>query len=137
MKEPVRFLFASSMHVYGNQTNEVNENTGPEPLSYYAFTKYLSEELIRKAAQENAHTQFAIARLYSCFGPAQGEGYVAADLVKKILALKGGTDNLLKTGPLKTFRRFVDVRDAVQCLHTLMNWKHPSNFEIYNLVSPH
>lgn len=132
----VKFFFASSMHVYGNQTVEVNETTPPAPHSYYAFTKYLSEKALQKAAIERPDSQFVIARLYSCFGPEQPEGFVAADLLKKLLNLKD-PEGVLKTGPLNTFRRFVDVRDVARVIPQLLTHSHVSNCEIFNLVSPY
>lgn len=134
--DPLSFFFASSMHVYGNQVQEVSETTPPEPLSYYAFTKYLSEQTIQRVAKEMPHFQFVIGRLYSCFGPSQPEGFVTADLIRKTLELKPNSNAVLKTGPLKTFRRFLDVRDVVRVMQQLTEYRHPSNCEVFNLASP-
>lgn len=135
--KPVQFFFSSSMHVYGNQEIEVTEDSLPHPENPYAFTKFLAEQAIRSFAAETPAIKYVIGRLYSCFGPGQGEGFVAPDLCKKVLSLKGTEGELLKVGPLNTYRRFLDVRDIVKVFPILLGTETGKNFEIYNLASPH
>lgn len=135
--KPVGFFFSSSMHVYGNQEEEVNETSLPKPGGPYAFTKYLSEQALRSFCVENPQIKCVVGRLYSCFGPGQGEGFVAADLCRKVLSLPEKGDGTLQVGPLNTFRRFLDARDIVRAFPVLLDQKTGSNYEIYNLASPH
>ena len=41
-------IFSSSCSIYGNIKGSVSEKNIPKPKSYYAFTKYKSEEIIKK-----------------------------------------------------------------------------------------
>lgn len=135
LQKPVGFFFSSSMHVYGNQEQEVKEDALPQPGSPYAFTKYLAEQAVKNFALENPNKKCVVGRLYSCFGPGQGEGFVAPDLVRKVLSLS--ENEPLKVGPLNTFRRFLDARDIVKAFPVLLEKETNSNFEVYNLASPH
>ena len=137
LTQPVSLFFSSSVHVYGNQTETITEESPLHPLSAYAFTKYLAEEAIRSHVAENPNLSAVVGRLYSCFGPKQPEGFVAADLCKKILELSNSPDAILKVGPLKSYRRFLDVRDTVSVFLKLLEAKQKNRFEIFNLASPH
>lgn len=134
---PVRLFFSSSVHVYGNQSETVSEASSVHPLSPYAFTKYLAEKAIKAHVEENPNLTAVVGRIYSCFGPGQAEGFVAADLCRKILDLPAEQGSVLKVGPLKSYRRFLDVRDIVSIFPKLLEATHPSRFEIFNLASPH
>ena len=41
-------IFSSSCSIYGNVTGAVSENKKPNPMGYYAYTKYKGENLIKK-----------------------------------------------------------------------------------------
>ena len=67
-KSTVRnFIFSSSCSVYGNVKGSVNENKKPKPNGYYAYTKYKSEEMIKKFAPKyNYH--YGILRYFNVAG---------------------------------------------------------------------
>jgi nucleoside-diphosphate-sugar epimerase len=135
LSRPVTLFFASTVHVYGNQTGIATEKSPAQPVSPYGFTKYLAEEALKAKAVEHPQLRIVVGRLSSCLGPGQSEGFVAADLCRKLAKLpeEKGT---LRVGPLTGFRRFVDVRDAVR-LFPLLLQSPTVPFEIYNLASPH
>ena len=133
----VSLFFSSSVHVYGNQTTLVDESSPVHPQSPYAFTKYLAERAIESHVAENPNLTAIVGRIYSCIGPGQPEGFVASDLCQKIHRLENKPNTVLKVGPLKSYRRFLDVRDTVQVLPVLLESKHSNRFEIFNLASPH
>lgn len=133
----IRLFYASSVHVYGNQPGSVHEEAPCHPMTTYGFTKYLAEEFLRAQAQANAQFSVMVGRLYSCMGPGQGPGFVAADLCRKIALLKGQTDDVLTVGPLSGSRTFLDVRDAVTLFPKLLAAMPASCFEIVNISSPH
>ena len=41
-------IFSSSCSIYGNVNGAVSENTKPNPQGYYGYTKFKSEELVKK-----------------------------------------------------------------------------------------
>ena len=60
-------IFSSSCSVYGNTRGSVNENKKPNPKSYYAFTKYKSEEIIKKYSKK-LNFKYGILRYFNVAG---------------------------------------------------------------------
>lgn len=131
---PVQLFFASSVHVYGNQSQEVDENSAPAPSGSYGMSKYLAERAVAKATDLHPGLSAVVGRLYSCIGPGQSEGFVIPDITRKLVQLPAG--GTLETGPLDAYRRFLDVRDASEIIAGLLSVEQPSRFEIVNIASP-
>ena len=136
LKNKVQIFYSSSVHVYGNQTSVVTESSTLHPETEYGFSKYLSEATVRNFVENHSHLSAVIARLYTCIGPGQPEGFAASDFCKKVVALKNTQDKTLKVGPIKAKRQFIDVRDAVQLFPILMKQDFKSRLEVFNLTSP-
>ena len=64
------FIYSSSCSIYGNVKDKVDENNKPKPKSYYAFTKYQSEKLIKKYAKIN-NFKFIILRYFNVAGASK------------------------------------------------------------------
>ena len=60
-------IFSSSCSVYGNTKGSVNENKKLNPKSYYAFTKFKSEKIIKKYAKKLDY-QYGILRYFNVAG---------------------------------------------------------------------
>ena len=60
-------IFSSSCSIYGNVKSSVNERKKPNPKSYYAFTKYKGEELIKKFSSKFNYN-FGILRYFNVAG---------------------------------------------------------------------
>lgn len=134
---PVRFFLASSIHVYGNTTEVVSEGSAVRPFSNYGFTKYIAEEFLKKCTLESPELSVVVGRLYSCFGPGQALGFVSSDLCQKISKLPSDSTAELSVGPISTFRRFLDVRDAVSLFPRLLALPNPPYFQVVNVASPY
>ena len=61
------FIFSSSCAVYGNIKGSVDEKRKPNPQSHYGYTKYKSEELIKKYAKK-INYNFGIFRYFNVAG---------------------------------------------------------------------
>ncbi|MDC1496399.1 UDP-glucose 4-epimerase GalE [Pelagibacteraceae bacterium] len=60
-------IFSSSCSIYGDVKGSVNENRKPNPQGYYAYTKYKSEELIKKFSKQNKF-KYGILRYFNVAG---------------------------------------------------------------------
>ena len=60
-------IFSSSCSVYGNIKGSVSEKNTPKPKSYYAFTKYKSEEIIKKY-EKKFNFKYGILRYFNVAG---------------------------------------------------------------------
>ncbi|NBX93544.1 MAG: NAD-dependent epimerase/dehydratase family protein [Proteobacteria bacterium] len=135
VKQEVKLLLASSVHVYGNQEEIVTEESPVKPQSSYAFTKFLAEESLKTYSKKIPAFKGIIARLNSCIGPKQPLGFVASDLCHKLKqAISTGADTLT-VGPLNANRYFVDSRDVVKVFVDLMFSKTAPELDTYNIGS--
>ncbi len=60
-------IFSSSCSIYGNIKGSVSEKNIPKPKSYYAFTKYKSEEIIKKYGKR-FNFKYGILRYFNVAG---------------------------------------------------------------------
>lgn len=60
-------IFSSSCSIYGNIKGSVNESKKPNPQGYYAFTKHISEKLIKNYASKFNYN-FGILRYFNVAG---------------------------------------------------------------------
>ena len=60
-------IFSSSCSVYGDKTTLVKENSKPKPKSYYAYTKFKSEEIFKKYSKKFNY-QYGILRYFNVAG---------------------------------------------------------------------
>ena len=63
-------IFSSSCSIYGNIKGSVSENKKPNPQSYYAFTKYKGEEIIKKYSKK-FNFNYGILRYFNVAGASQ------------------------------------------------------------------
>ena len=60
-------IFSSSCSIYGNFKGSVTENKKPNPKSYYAYTKYKGEEIIKKYSKKYNY-KYGILRYFNVAG---------------------------------------------------------------------
>ena len=91
------FIYSSSCSIYGNVKGKVSENNKPNPKSYYAFTKYESEKLIKKYAKIN-NFKFIILRYFNVAG-ASKSGNIGEIGNKNDRLIKNFATQYLKKNP--------------------------------------
>lgn len=137
LDKKVKLLVTSSVHVYGDQSGVVTEESPVHPQSSYAFSKFLTEEVVKKTCRSSDKIQAMIVRLSTCLGPNQPAGFVAADLIHKLRQAKKINAGKISTGPLKSFRYFMDSRDVSRAFVQLINLPYSIPFRTINVASPH
>ncbi|NEU29693.1 NAD(P)-dependent oxidoreductase [bacterium LRH843] len=75
-----RFIFSSTVEVYGERPGVITERTPTNPTSPYGITKLASESLIKKACQEK-EISYVILRLPTVYGPWQREDMTYQQLI--------------------------------------------------------
>ena len=63
-------IFSSSCSIYGDLKGAVSENRAPNPQSYYGYTKYKGEELIKKLSLKYKF-KYGILRYFNVAGASQ------------------------------------------------------------------
>ncbi len=126
-----KFIFASSMDVYGDQMPPFTEDMKPNPQDPYGIAKYAIEMDI-----ENAHRQFGlnytIIRPHNIIGPRQNiwDRYrnVAGIWIRKAMA--GESLTIYGTGEQR--RAFSDIKFYMRPFYQLMTNKH-TDCQIINI----
>jgi UDP-glucose 4-epimerase len=108
-----RFLYASSMAIYGNpQQLPVGESQPCVPMSFYGISKWASENYLRLAEREGlASTSF---RMFSVYGPGQNMENLKQGMASIFMAYMAQGKEVPVTGSLQRFRDFVYVDDVVE-----------------------
>lgn len=82
LPRPPHLIYLSTGAVNGAAEGCVDPACAPSPSGLYALTKYLAEEIVRKAYLGPA----CIPRLYFPYGPGQGGGRLVPGLVRRVLS---------------------------------------------------
>ena len=88
------FIYSSSCSIYGNVKGKVSETNKPNPKSYYAFTKYKSENLIKNFSKKYQF-KYVILRYFNVAG-ASNSG--------KIGEIGNRNDRLIKNLAIQFFK---------------------------------
>lgn len=126
-----RFLYASSMTVYGNKhSSPVSEDAICEPIAYYGVSKLASEHLLRLASLEGLQT--TSFRMFSVYGPGQNLGNLKQGMASIFMAYLLRGEEVPVTGSLERFRDFIYIDDVVDAWVRALNMKQ-TPAPIYNL----
>lgn len=128
-----KFIYASSMSVYGNKTNNpVKETFRCNPISFYGIGKLSSEKYM--SIYQKFGVKCISLRFFNVYGPGQNlqnkkQGmisiYMAQFIEKNQIVVKGSGDR---------FRDFIYIDDVVESLIRSMNLSQ-NKFEIINIGS--
>jgi UDP-glucose 4-epimerase len=110
-----RFVFSSSMSVYGEVKDEnikVKETSDCRPVSYYGNNKLASENLIRIFSNA-ADVNYTIFRLFNVYGPGQNMHNVKQGMVSIYLYYLIKNSPIPVKGSLSRFRDFIFIDDVI------------------------
>jgi len=108
-----RFLYASSMAVYGDPARlPVAETDACSPLSFYGISKMSSEHFLRLAAREGLST--TSFRMFSVYGPGQNLENLRQGMVSIYMAYMLKGQEVPVKGSLQRFRDFIYIDDVVE-----------------------
>jgi UDP-glucose 4-epimerase len=107
-----RFVYASSMSVYGDQPDApVSEAAECRPNSFYGVGKLASEHELRVWQRQYGMETVAL-RLFNVYGPGQNMGNMRQGMVSIFLAQLVREGRIEVKGSLERFRDFVHVDDV-------------------------
>ena len=131
--EVPRFLFASSMAVYGlTDQMPVRENQSLEPHSFYGISKLAAEQYVRHYAHLGMQT--TILRMFNVYGPGQNLTNLKQGMVSIYLAFLIQEEPVLVRGSLDRFRDFIYIDDVVDAWLACLD-NPASHGRVYNLGS--
>jgi UDP-glucose 4-epimerase len=117
-----RFIFASSMGVYGDVSPKhgaVQEDFPCSPVSYYGSNKLASERLIRIFSKDSGVNSTSF-RLFNVYGPGQNMRNMKQGMVSIYLSYLMNDQSVLVKGSLSRFRDFIYVDDVSEaCIRSI------------------
>ena len=107
-----RFIYASSMSVYGVQPPDPVEETAPAvPESFYGVGKLASEHYLR--LYEKYGVSSTCLRLFNVYGPGQNMNNLRQGMVSIFMAMMINDGHIHVKGSPNRFRDFVYIDDVV------------------------
>jgi len=127
-----RFIYASSMSVYGDPEYLPVEETHPvDPKTYYAAGKLGAESYVKLFENHGMNT--TIFRMFSIYGPGQNMENMKQGMVSIYLRFLLEEDQILVKGPLDRFRDFIYIDDVVDAWITALK-DSAAHGETFNLA---
>ena len=112
-----RFMYASTMSVYGQQNNKecFSEKDATNPLSFYAVGKLASEEYL-KIYSRNYGIDFTALRYFNIYGPGQNLNNLKQGMISIYLKqlIDPAFDKITIKGSVNRFRDFIFIDDVVE-----------------------
>jgi len=129
-----RFLFASSMAVYGNPKKmPVNEETVCNPISYYSVAKLCAENLI-KVFCKTSDLEYSILRFFNIYGPGQDLTRMDQGIVSIYLSMLLNQQPFIIKGRLDRARDLIHIDDIVLSVLKIMDSPAAAN-QIINICN--
>ena len=123
-----RFIYASSMSVYGEQSKASNEKTICKPRSFYAVGKIASEHYLR-LYEEDYGIKTTSLRMFNVYGPGQNLFNLRQGMVSIFMAQLINQNTIYVKGAADRFRDFIYIDDVVELFIRCLN-----NEDSYNEV---
>lgn len=134
LKKCPRFIFSSSMSVYGDVSETqrvVAENYPCKPVSFYGCNKLASEILINMFSR-NTGLKYTIFRLFNVYGPGQNMNNMKQGMVSIYLAYLINNLPIQVKGSLSRYRDFIYIDDVIKAFIDSEYCKNTYN-NVYNI----
>lgn len=122
-----QLIFLSSTGVYGNTTNVVNENTLPQPDSFYSISKLRAEQHIKRLSNK---MKTIIIRLGNVYGYSKSMRFDA--VINRFMFDAHFTNRITINGAGSQHRSFIHIDKTTDVLSRLLQTEVPAG--TYNLV---
>jgi UDP-glucose 4-epimerase len=116
----LRFVYASSMSVYGNVPDApIAESRVPNPISFYGIGKLTSEQYLQMYAGKGLRP--TSIRFFNVYGPNQNMNNLKQGMISIYLAQLLKNDKVIVKGALDRFRDFIYIDDVVDFTAAVLN----------------
>jgi UDP-glucose 4-epimerase len=128
-----RFLYASSMSVYGEQPDmPISEDRPCNPKSFYGVGKIASEHYLR--IYQEFGVQSTALRLFNVYGPGQNMENMRQGMVSIFLTMAMNNKHIVVKGSKERFRDFIYIDDVVDAFVECENNSNTFS-KIYNVAT--
>ena len=135
LREPARFVQASSSHIFeGTDRSPQDETFELTPASPYARSKAQALSLVREYRHERG--LFSVtAILYNHESPLRGENFVTRKISKAVARIAAGQQETLQLGDLEVARDWGWAPDYVRAMVLMLTAHAPKDFVLATGVS--
>lgn len=127
-----KIIYASSMSVYGNQSNlPVSEKSNLDPLSLYAVGKIASENYLKIYSVKGMFN--TSLRLFNVYGPGQNRLNLKQGMISIYLTQAFDNKKIIIKGSKKRIRDFVYIDDVVESFLRVIKGRDSYNYQCYNI----
>lgn len=113
-KKVKKFIFTSSMSVYGSYKTSVSEKFKKNPESFYGMSKNIGEEYVNFFKKKGL--KIIIFRLFSVYGPGQNLSNKMQGMLSIYLSYIIEDKPIIVKGNLNRIRDFVFIDDVIKIL---------------------
>lgn len=121
------FIYSSSIGVYGSSSSEINEETVPNPRTFYAISKFRGEEHVSRLQSK---MKMHIIRCGNIYGYSRSMRFDS--VINKFVFESNFNNRITIHGDGKQSRAFIHVDHVSDVFNQLLASEAPSG--IYNLV---
>jgi UDP-glucose 4-epimerase len=125
-----KFIYISSMAVYGNAIKAQEFSTLPNPISFYGVSKYAGE-LQAKLLYEHNSIPYTVFRLFATYGSGQDLNNSHQGILSIYLNQMLNNSTVKITGKQDRVRELIHVDDVVKAL--MLGLQSNTDNEIYNV----
>ena len=126
-----KFIYASSMSVYGNAPSlPVVENDPTNPTSFYAVGKLASEQYLKLYSNLGMNT--TSLRLFNVYGPGQNLQNLQQGMVSIYLSQAIKSQKIIVKGSGDRFRDLIYIDDVVDAFCEVLS-SNKSGYSCYNI----
>ena len=127
-----KFIFASSMNVYGNVKDElITEENAINPVSFYGVGKVASENYIKIFSELGLDS--VILRLFNVYGGGQNMENMKQGMVSIYCAYVHRGEPVVVKGSGERFRDFVFIEDVVNAFSIAL--ESSIKFDVFNVCT--
>ena len=129
-----KFIYTSTVAVYGDSKKKIYENSKIDPDSFYGISKFAGEMFLKQTLK-NTKTNVHIFRLFNTFGPGEDLRNTKKGMVGIYSYYVWQKKPILVKGSLNRYRNFMYIDDCVEVLYNSIGNKKLKNYEIINLTT--
>jgi UDP-glucose 4-epimerase len=113
-----KFIYISTMSVYGNKNAPCAEDIICSPMSFYGVGKYASEQYLR-IYKEQYDIDYICLRLFNIYGPGQNLKNLRQGMASIFLAQLLESNHINVHGSLERYRDMVYIDDVVNVIEEI------------------
>ena len=121
------FIYSSSIGVYGSSSTEINEETVPNPRTFYAISKFRGEEHVSRLQTK---MKMHVIRCGNIYGYSRSMRFDS--VINKFVFESNFNNRITIHGDGKQSRAFIHIDHITDVFNQLLTSETPSG--IYNLV---